>query len=167
MKSRILLALLMILMPAVVTDSATSTELRPFTRGSWQELRQAHDGQPMIVHFWGFTCGPCLAELPDWGKFAGAHPGLALVTIADDPVADEKSQIGALRDAGLGEAENWSFADAFNERLRFEVNPHWHGELPYTVFIAADGAVTATSGAVDFSTVRSWADSQNNSHSGP
>ena len=38
---------------ATVVCAATKGELHPFKRGSWQEIRRAHAGQPIVVHFWG------------------------------------------------------------------------------------------------------------------
>ena len=37
-----------------------------------------------------------------------------------------------LEKAGLGTAENWLFGDGFVERLRFEIDPAWQGEIPRT-----------------------------------
>ncbi len=38
-----------------------------------------------------------------------------------------------LERTGLDKTESWSFADRFNERLRYEIDPAWAGELPHTV----------------------------------
>ena len=32
----------------------------------------------------------------------------------------------------LAGAENWMFTDDFVERLRYEIDPQWHGEIPRT-----------------------------------
>jgi hypothetical protein len=68
--------------------------------------------------------------------------------------------LAMLDKAGLRAVENWAFADRFEERLRFEVDPDWRGELPRTVLMARDGAVTAFSGAADPTTLRRWMDGQ-------
>ena len=44
------------------------TPLQLFGNGTWQQIREAHAGRPLVVHFWGLTCAPCLAELPLWGR---------------------------------------------------------------------------------------------------
>jgi thiol-disulfide isomerase/thioredoxin len=151
----VVLALLLAAAPALAGD------LRPFVRGSWQELRQAHAGRAMVVHLWGLTCAPCIAELPEWGKLARERRDLDLVLVAADQRGGDAGPIGAaLRKAGLAEAESWGFADRFAARLRFEIDPRWQGEMPRTLLIAADGEVTSISGVADLEAVRAWLDAQ-------
>lgn len=133
----------------------------PFERGSWQKLRAAHDGKPTVIHFWGLTCAPCLVELPLWGKLSAERPDLRLVMLAADPVQQDSARVNAtLAKAGLGGAESWNFADRFYERLRYEIDPAWAGELPRTVMIAADGTITVLPGVADLAQVRAWLDAQ-------
>ncbi len=139
---------------------AAAGELHPFQRGSWQALRQSHRGRPMVVHFWGLTCGPCLVELPDWGQLARERPDADLVMVAADPSPMKPAALSAALDkAGLSGADNWMF-DSFSERLRFEVDPSWQGELPLTLLIGKDGSAQATLGTADLAEVRSWLDAQ-------
>ena len=135
-------------------------ELQAFKHGRWQILRQSHAGKPMVVHFWGLTCGPCLSELPDWGKLAQERPNSNLVLIAADPSPVQPAAISAtLAKDGLSDTDNWVF-DGFSERLRYEVDPHWQGELPRTLLIGADGSVTAVDGVADLAVVRAWLDAR-------
>jgi len=161
MRRWIALALLLLSSPAGLAQPAASVDLHPFLRGSWQTLRGLHKGQATIVHFWGITCGPCLAELPEWADLARARPDLGLVLVDADPVPDASAGIAdtLVRDR-LATVENWIFADAFEERLRYEIDPHWHGEMPYTVLIARDGSVTSFVGQADFARLRRWLDAQ-------
>ncbi len=156
MKGRTLaVALVLVAAPALAGD------LMPFVRGSWQQVRKAHEGQPVIVHFWGVTCAPCMAELPEWGQLQRERPTAGLVFVAADPVPIEKPQIAAaVARARIGASENWIFADTFGDRLRYEVNPTWAGELPYTVMIGRDGKASFVSGATGLATIRAWLDGQ-------
>ena len=133
----------------------------PFERGSWAKLRTAHTEQPTVVHFWGLTCGPCLVELPNWGKLLAERKDLHLVLLAADPLPQQPEQLAATLDrAGLGSAESWAFTDRFYERLRYEIDPAWAGELPRTEMIARDGTVTVLRGVADLAKVRAWLDAQ-------
>lgn len=140
---------------------AHATDPISFQRGSWARLAASHQGRPTVVHFWGLTCGPCLVELPEWGRLLAARPDLRLVLVAADPLPQPPERVAAtLERAGLGAAESWSFTDRFYERLRFEIDPAWSGELPRTVLMAADGQRTILPGIADLSAVRAWLDAQ-------
>ncbi|SKA18371.1 hypothetical protein SAMN02745126_04039 [Enhydrobacter aerosaccus] len=158
MRRTVLIALLMGL---VLPGPAHANEPLPFVRGSWAKLRAAHAGQPTIVHFWGLTCGPCLVELPNWGKLLAERNDLRLVLLAADPLPQPPEQVeNTLGRAGLGTAESWSFTDRFYERLRYEIDPTWSGELPRTVMIGRNGTINVLPGVADLSKVRAWLDEQ-------
>jgi len=136
----------------------------PFERGSWAKLRAERAGQPTVIHLWGLTCGPCLAELPYWGKLVAERHDLKLVLIAADPVPQDSERVEAmLKNAGLGDSESFSFTDRFYERLRYEIDPAWAGELPRTMLIDRDGKTTVLVGVADLGQVRAWLDAQSKS----
>ena len=162
MRRSILLALLLGL---VSVATAHASDAIPFERGSWAKLRAAHAGQPTVIHFWGLTCGPCLVEMPKWAALQAERPDLKLVLIAADPMPQDPERVSAtLAKAGLGGTESWSFTDRFYERLRYEIDPRWAGELPRTVMIDRDGKVEALAGVADFATVKAWLDAQAKAH---
>jgi len=141
--------------------SAKEGEIRPFERGSWQQIRQAHAGRPTVVHFWGLTCGPCRVEMPQWGKLLRERADLDLVVIDADLVPNQLEDAAAmLEKTGLAGAENWMFADDFTERLRFEIDPRWQGEIPRTMLIGRDGKVTVIEGVADPAQIEAWLDQQ-------
>jgi thiol-disulfide isomerase/thioredoxin len=141
----------------LMAHSAAAAETRSFERGSWAEIRKAYAGRPVIVHVWGLSCGPCLAELPEWGRLLGAHPGANIVLINGDRPGDRpRSAEERIAKAGLGSTEQWAFADSHTDRLRFEIDPGWQGELPYTLLIARDGSTSSFSGSADFGMLAGW-----------
>jgi len=140
---------------------AQASDPLPFERGSWEKLRANHAGQPTVIHLWGLTCAPCLVELPNWGKLLAERPDLKLVLVDADPVPQSAEQVAATLDrAGLGKAESWAFTDRFYERLRYEIDAAWTGELPRTLLVARDGSLTVLSGVADLARVRAWLDAQ-------
>jgi len=157
--------LLAALLSVVSSLSAEAADLRSFERGTWAKLREAHAGRPTVIHFWGLTCAPCLVELPHWGELAAKRPDLRLVLIAADPVPQDRERVAAaLAKAGLDDTESWSFTDRFYERLRYEIDPAWAGELPRTVMIDREGKATVLPGVADLAQVRRWLDAQSKSH---
>jgi len=143
------------------SSAAMAGEPQPFVAGSWQKIRDAQQGKPTIIHFWGVTCAVCLAELSDWTDLTKEVGNTSIVFIAADPVLQDEQRVQRqLTKAGLAAADNWMFADAFTERLRFEIDPRWGGELPRTILIAADGKTEVLTGAADFAALKKWSAAQ-------
>lgn len=156
-KTRLAAALWLVLSLAMSVQAIAAEPPRIFDSANWQELTKTHKGQPMIVHFWGLTCGNCMVELKDWGQFAAQHPGVPIVFVNWDRRSPDSAHIDqALAKAGLGSVASFALADGFEEKLRFAVDHDWMGELPYTRLIASDGTVTTFSGAADFTKLSRW-----------
>ncbi|MGJ4944386.1 TlpA family protein disulfide reductase [Bradyrhizobium sp. HKCCYLS1011] len=140
---------------------AATSPLKPFERGSWREVLRAHAGRPTLVHFWGVTCGPCKVELPQLGEFMKAHPRIDVVTVSADLVPDLPAATQATLDrAGLSAAENFIFNDGYAERLRFEIDPSWQGDIPRTMLIGRDGAISTIEGSADLAELDKWSAEQ-------
>ena len=139
---------------AAAGEPAAFQELK---RGSLKALLKAHEGHAVAVHFWGVTCGPCLAELPEWGKLKAEHPGAALVLIHADPLPGRQEALTEIvRKARLAGADNWFFGGESQERLRFEADPRWQGELPFTLLVSAGGEKKPLVGPADMNEVTAF-----------
>lgn len=150
-----------IAMLAPAPASTPDGQLKPFERGSWRQIVKSHAGRPTVVQFWGVTCGPCKVELPMLGEFMKTHPAVDMVTVSADLVPNLPEATTAMLDkAGLAGAENWIFNDDFVERLRFEVDPQWQGDIPRTILISRDGQSTTIEGSVEIDAVEKWVERQ-------
>lgn len=148
-----------VLVPCLIlAGAALAAVSHQLSRGDWVRLIAPHKGHPTIVHFWAETCGPCLAELKQWGKLHREHPDIHLVLVQSDPLpeTDEASSSQLLRDAGLDKVESWTLADLFDEKMRAEVHPDWNGELPMTVMLDRRQKASMLTGESDFSPVLAW-----------
>jgi thiol-disulfide isomerase/thioredoxin len=155
--TRLLVALFLFASLVTARGAETPSELKPFVRGSWQDVLRSHAGRPTLVHFWGVTCGPCKVELPLLGQFMKDHSEIDVVMISADLVPNLPAATRAmLEKAGLGAAENWLFSDGFVERLRFEIDPAWQGDIPRTLLIARDGTVTTIEGSAEIPDLEKW-----------
>lgn len=140
-----------------LTRPAHASEMRVFGRGAWKTLLATNAGRQAIIHFWGLTCGPCMTELPIWGQFARSYPKAPIILIAADPAPQPGGALASMLDrAGLTHAESWRFDNAFPERLYFEVDPEWQGELPRTTLLTAAGQQDSWLGATDFTRLSEW-----------
>ena len=132
-----------------------SPKLALYQPGDWKKILTAGRGKPQIIHFWGFTCGPCIEELPHWGKFLKEFASVKTVFIEVDQVP-LATAAQALAQAGLEHRDNRASAAVFDEYLRHEIDPKWQGELPITILVNAKGEVRRIRGAVNFEQVRAW-----------
>jgi thiol-disulfide isomerase/thioredoxin len=151
----------MLVLAMTLASPVRAGEIRFFERGSWKAILSEHAGQPLVVHFWGVTCGPCRVELPEWGRLLSERKDLNFVTVNADLVQDAPEAVTRfLADAGVLAAESWSFSNQFAERLRYEINPEWQGEIPATYLIARDGSGAWIDGSADMNDIRAWLDRQ-------
>ena len=65
-----------------------------------------------------------------------------------------------LQNAGLSSAENWIFSDGFAERLRFEIDPAWQGDIPRTMLISGKGEITTIEGSAEPAMLEKWSNDQ-------
>jgi thiol-disulfide isomerase/thioredoxin len=161
MRRYLLAAISFVAFLAPAPGSEPPPQLRPFVRGSWQQILHSHAGRPTLVHFWGVTCGPCKVELPLLGQFMKDHGAIDVVTISADLVPDLPAATRSMLDnAGLQASENWIFSDGFVERLRFEIDPSWQGDIPRTLLISRDGTITTIEGSAETKDLEKWSDQQ-------
>lgn len=136
--------------------AAVSQPLKPFMRGSAQEITAVRAGKPYILAFWSVSCVHCRAELDMLAKLGKQYPGLEVVLVATDPIEEREAVSAVLRQYSWAQAEKWVFADDFVERLHFEVDRQWRGELPRTYLYGPGNAVTAISGKPDVKKLERW-----------
>jgi thiol-disulfide isomerase/thioredoxin len=141
---------------ALALSSAAAQELRPFEPGSLATITAARAGRPFVLSLWSLQCPHCPQELALFGAMLKKHPALDLVLVSTDTPDNGAAISAALARHRLGRAEAWVFADAFTERLQYEVDRHWRGELPRTYFYSADGSVRGVSGTLDARQVEDW-----------
>lgn len=153
-----LLALLLCLSAA---STSAAQDIKFFVRGSQQQIISAHAGKPFVIAFWSLTCTNCRDDMVLFGKLVKKYRNLDLVLVSTDAPEQEQEIAHTLRHyrlgrAGSGRIESWVFADSYTERLRFEVDQQWYGELPRTYFFDADGRSTAVSGKIDHGQFERW-----------
>jgi thiol-disulfide isomerase/thioredoxin len=128
---------------------ADNAPLKPYQTGDWKTITKSGNSAPLVIHFWGVTCPACVKEMPQWGQFIKNNPNTKVVFIQVDDVSQD-SMKKMLNKAGLDKANNYYVAVPFDERLRFEIDPQWHGETPTTIAIDKNGKATRKTGLVDF-----------------
>lgn len=130
--------------------------VRPFVTGSLAKIVAERQGQPFVLAFWSVTCAHCPTELKALGEIRKRNPKLDIVLVAAD-TPDEMPLTAQLANKyGLGKVEQWVFADEMEERLRFEIDRRWHGELPRTHFYDREHRIEVVSGVVPKQQLLAW-----------
>jgi thiol-disulfide isomerase/thioredoxin len=114
---------------------AEMAELKPFVPGSYQHILDGHANKPFMLVIWSITCSSCLKDMALLNKMHQANPNVDIVMLATDDASatDQVQQILAKNE--LTGLENWLFADDSPQKLRYEIDPRWYGELPRTYFL--------------------------------
>lgn len=150
----ILFAGLVCLLAAVAAGAAET--VRPFVAGSLAEIAAERQGRPFIVALWSVACTHCPQELKTLARLRQAHPGLDVVLVATDDAGEAPRTQELAQRYGLGDAPQWIFADDLPERLRFEIDRRWYGELPRTLFYDRQHRVESVSGLVPEARLARW-----------
>lgn len=129
---------------------------KPFTADSFAEIKAEYSGQEFLLGLWSVDCPPCLVELDMMGTILADNPDLPFVLISTDSIEDREWAYDFLQDFGLAERESWMFADSFEERLRFSIDPSWYGELPRSYFFDADHQMQSHSGIMTPELLEQW-----------
>jgi thiol-disulfide isomerase/thioredoxin len=132
-------------------------EVRPFLPGSLAQIQAARVGKPFILALWSASCTHCPGELKALGDLARQYAGLEVVLVATD-TPELAPQLARLAESyGLGDQAQWVFADAQSEKLRFEIDRRWYGELPRTYFFDARHRREGRSGLIPGERLERWA----------
>ena len=129
--------------------------VKAYQNGTWAQLTKANVGGPLAVHFWGVTCAPCMAEMPQWGQFLSQNKQAKVIFVQVDDVPPEMVQ-KMLQRAKLQNANNFSVFQPFDDAMRYEVDPKWHGETPITILIDKNGQWQRKTGPVQFAALKTW-----------
>lgn len=141
---------------AMIASSAFGLDFKPYGRGDFDKIVKTHAGKPLILHYWSVTCPPCLAELPQWKKIVDERKDIDILFVNTDGDEDHARAAARLEKTGLSGAKHYGFADDFVEKLYFEADTTWRGEMPFTALVAPDGGVVTVTGAVDDPLIVGW-----------
>ncbi|WP_051331917.1 TlpA family protein disulfide reductase [Methylocaldum szegediense] len=127
-----------------------------YKAGSLAEILKARQGKPFILMFWSLDCASCMKDLDALAASVKKYPKLDLVMVSTDDAefAGEVSEM--LAKHKLGQVESWIFSDSNAQRLRYEVDPSWYGELPRSYFYDASHNRLPVSGAITTEHIDAW-----------
>ncbi len=136
------------LLSAGIALTAHADNIQNFGTQSFEQIKAEYAGKAFVVSLWSIDCAPCRVELKMLGELKEKDPDFPLVVISTDSIDNREEAADILDGYGLKEVQTWMFADAFVERLRYSVDPMWHGELPRSYFFKADHSFESHSGVL-------------------
>jgi len=142
--------------------NANESTYKPFIKGSFEQIQQENKDRPYIIAFWSITCAYCMKELGLFGELMEKYPQIKLITISTDAFFEDESVDRLLETKSLTGTETWIFANNHVEKLYFDINPNWRGELPLTYFFDQEGSMIKHMGVVNEGELVAWLNEQVN-----
>jgi thiol-disulfide isomerase/thioredoxin len=127
---------------------AENTTLKPFTSGSYQQIVSSHAGKPFLLSIWSITCPSCIKDMEVLHAVHKTHPELPIVMLSTDDSSERATAIQILEKNQLTDVEHWIYSDENTQKLQFEIDPQWYGELPRSYFFDKTGQRDGVSGVL-------------------
>lgn len=137
--------------------------IKTFDSQSLDQIVASHRGKPFLLLVWSMDCEFCQASLEVLSKARAANPDLKIVTVTTDPAADRllTTQVQSRLSSLSLTDDTWSFGGDSPERLRYMIDPSWHGEKPRSYWYDATGKRTAFSGMIRPEKLTQWQHASN------
>jgi hypothetical protein len=148
MNVKTVFAALLFTVVATSDSVAQETQTKTFNSGSYQQILRENAEQAFILAIWSLDCPSCLKDMRILSEVKHSHPELKIIMLStDEPNA--ASEVNAmLARQHLSDLESWVFGDEDAQKLRYEIDPSWFGELPRTYFYDKTQKRSGKSGAM-------------------
>ena len=131
-------------------------DFMPFDMNTRKVIEKRYIDQPLIISFWSIDCPYCIDDLKKLGKALSKNTNVKLITVCVDGKESAKKAERILSQANLPKHEKYQYAEVDEDRLRYNIDPAWYGELPRTYFYDATHQVTPLSGKISNSFLDKW-----------
>jgi len=131
-------------------------DFMPFDMNTRKVIEKRYIDQPLIISFWSIDCPYCIDDLKKLGKALSKNTNVQLITVCVDGKESAKKAERILSQANLPKHEKYQYAEVDEDRLRYNIDPAWYGELPRTYFYDATHQVTPLSGKISNSFLDKW-----------
>ncbi len=149
MLSRIYTICIFVVIVSFVTPlQAEQQKLKQFVSGSYQKLVAENTKKPLMLTIWSTTCSTCLQKMSLLRELQKSRTDINFVMLSTDDVSVASQVKSVLLTNQLTSVENWIFADKNEQKLRYEIDPTWYGELPRTYFYNKNNERVGISGAI-------------------
>ncbi len=126
----------------------STVSLQSFELGSFEKIVTGKNKQDHLVVLWSFDCPPCITELEKISDLHQQFPNYQLTLINTDAVDEQLRVKKILKQFNLAELDNWGYANSDEEKLRYDIDPRWYGDLPRSYFFPLQGKIKRLRGAL-------------------
>ena len=140
--------LYLIMLITVFNVAVEAAEVKKFNAGSYVQILENHRDTPFILTIWSVYCSSCLKDMALLQEIHQREPGIKMVMLSVDDFSEMDKVKGILARFKLESLENWLFSEGNAQKLRYQIDPGWYGELPRTYYYTADHQREALSGAL-------------------
>jgi thiol-disulfide isomerase/thioredoxin len=136
------------LLAASIAQASSPVSLQLFDIGSFEQIVVDKNKQDHLVILWSFDCPPCITELEKISELHLQFPDYQLTLINTDAVDEQVRVKKILQQFNLAGLDNWGFANSDEEKLRYDIDPRWYGDLPRSYFFPLQGKIKRLRGAL-------------------
>lgn len=146
---------IILLLSFILSGCSDSQPVHAFVKGSFAQIQQTYKNKPHLLVFWSQDCAYCMKEFTFLADVLAATD-IKLITISTDSFLES----GIIRDLhqtnNLVDAELWVFSDPVAEKLYFDVDKNWRGELPLMFLVNANNIMTKHMGILSQNQLVDW-----------
>jgi hypothetical protein len=143
-----LLAICVLTFVSISSSQAEPQFVKSFNPGSYQQILRENANQAFVLAIWSVDCPSCIKDMTVLSQIRQHHPDLKIIMLSTDEPANTSEAKNILARHQLDGLENWIFGSDDAQKLRYEIDPSWYGELPRTYFFTSAHSRTGTSGAL-------------------
>ena len=143
-----LLAASLLIFMSISSSQAEPQFVKTFNPGSYQQILRENAGQAFVLAIWSVDCPSCIKDMTVLSQIRQSHPNLKIIMLSTDEPANTSEAKNILARHQLNDLENWIFGSDDAQKLRYEIDPSWYGELPRTYFFSSAHSRIGKSGAL-------------------
>jgi thiol-disulfide isomerase/thioredoxin len=135
---------------------AHAENFKAFDANSRARIEESNQGRAFVLAFWSVDCPYCIDEMKQLGDVLRQHTQVKLITVCTDATGKEADIAKVLAQAQLPAHERWQFATDDEDRLRYQIDKTWGGELPRSYFYDTRHHIKAISGRPPLPWLNDW-----------
>ena len=144
---------------AISMTAFSGNVIHPFVSGSFSQILEQRKQQSFVLVLWSLDCPSCYKELEMLGQLNSKYTGLDIVLVSTDIEATQielQTVLSKYKLENHNNIELWVFSGDSDERLRYEIDRSWYGELPRSYLFTTKNEKQVVSGILSKEKLIEW-----------